>query len=152
MRSNQGQPEPLPGLVDQALVDEAEAVAAEARRRLAAAQAAEKVLGRGPVEKAAWRSVRRATAQGRFRDQEATADLDTDAVILEALERCAKAIDRATGHNLTGWHANGRDLAPLFERLEALHGVITGSAEVDDAFERWLTNDDAPVEEAARDR
>lgn len=139
-------------MVDQALLSETEAVAAEARRRRAAALAAEEVLGKGPVEKGAWKTIRRAVAAGRFGGLEATADADADAVVIEALTACARAIDRATGHNLTGWTANGRDLAPLLERIEALHLVLTGKAEADDAFLSWLQDDDAPKEPAAHDR
>lgn len=139
-------------MVDEALVSESEAVAAEARRRRASALAAEEVLGKGPVEKGAWKTIRRATAAGRFSHLEPTADADADAVVIEALTSCAKALDRATGHNLTGWTANGRDIAPLLERLEALHVVLTGKAEADDKFLAWLHDDDAPKEAPAHER
>lgn len=96
--------------------------------------------------------MRRATAAGRYKHLDATADADADAVLIEALTQVAKAIDRATGHNLTGWHANGRDVAPLVERLEALHAVLTGNAEATDAFTAWLKDETAPHEETASER
>lgn len=116
------------------------------RRRLA--QAVERSLGPGPVYQGVSKTIRRLTATGKYSDLEQLVDPVAQAGTIAAARATARAVDKATGHNPTGWHANGRDLAPLLERLELLLKQLSPQTEAD-PFGAWLNDDDAPKEKSA---
>lgn len=118
-------------------------------RRLA--MAIDKALGPGPVYQGVSKTIRRLTATGKYSEHEQLLDPVQYAGTIAAARAAARAVDKATGHNPTGWHANGRDLAPLLERLEQLMAQLMPVGDVD-GFEAWLTDDDAPREESASER
>jgi hypothetical protein len=132
--------------VDPAL--EATNAGVEARRRRAAALEVERVLGPGPVYQGVSLEIRRLTAKGaRFADVAPAIDATEHAGTIAAARALARAIDKATGHNVTGWHANGRDVSPMFEELRELLSRLHPDGQTVDAFEAWLTDDSAPAED-----
>lgn len=141
----------LPGLPDLELMDDLDLITKEAARRRAAVLAADKGLGPGPVYQGVGKAIRRATATGKYSHLDATVDADEHAGTIAALRATARSVDRMTGHNLTGWHANGRDLAPLLEQLRLLLAVLVGEQDSDDLLS-WLDDDDAPKEGTADER
>lgn len=122
---------------------------AEERRRTT--KAIDKIMGPGPVYQGVSKTIRRLTASGKYSDLEQLVDPVVHAGTIAAARAAARAVDKATGHNPTGWHANGRDLAPLLERLEQLMQLLA-PGEDGDPFGDWMNDPAAPREEAARDR
>jgi hypothetical protein len=91
------------------------------------------------------REIRRLTATGAaFAQLEQLVNPDEHAGTIAAARALARTIDRMTGHNPSGWHASGRDVSPLLEELRALLERLHPQARATDAFEAWLTADDAP--------
>lgn len=124
---------------------------AQATERRKITQQINKAMGPGPVYQGVSKAIRRLTATGKYRDLEQLVDPVQHAGTIAAARAAARAVDKATGHNPTGWHANGRDVAPLLERLELLMKQLAPAAGVD-AFTAWLLDGDAPREESASDR
>lgn len=113
---------------------------------LKTARAIDKLLGPGPVYQGVNKTIARLTASGtKYGACEQLVDPVQQAGTIAAARAVARAVDKATGHNPTGWHANGRDLAPLLERLEQLLIKLDPSTEVD-PLEEWLK--EAPKEVA----
>lgn len=116
----------------------------ETRRQVAVMRAARAVMGEGPVYNATAKQLRwlfATGAEGKDKDgnqRDPIIDADQYAGVAAAAKAAARAVDRATGHNPTGWHANGRDLAPLLERLESLLIVLGGTQAQDDEFQDFL--------------
>lgn len=140
--------EPLPGMPTDADAGTLDSLIADARRRQLEATATARVLGPGPVYQGVSKTIRRLTAAGKYADLEQIIDPVEHAGTIATLRAVARSIDRATGHNLTGWHANGRDLAPLLEQYRQLIQSVAGDTGAD-AFADWLNDEDAPREESA---
>lgn len=110
--------------------------------------AIDKAMGPGPVYQGVSKAIRRLTATGKYSDLDQVVDPIQHAGTIAAARATARAVDKATGHNPTGWHANGRDLAPLLERLELLMKELQPGVDVDH-FGAWLRDESAPREESA---
>lgn len=124
---------------------------AQATERRRITQQIDRVMGPGPVYQGVSKAIRRLTATGKYSNLDQLLDPIQNAGTIAAARAAARAVDKATGHNPTGWHANGRDLAPLIERLEMLMKQLAPTAG-GDAFTKWLLDGDAPREESASER
>lgn len=110
-----------------------------------------KALGPGPVYQGVAKQIRRLTATGKHRDEPQLVDPLVHAGTIAAARQLARAIDKHTGHNPSGWVSSGRDLSPLFEQLRELMTQLAeaaGSAGKSDPFLDWLNDDEAPAEPA----
>lgn len=129
------------------LFDPGELENAKAQLRVVRAHA--RALGAGPVYQGVSKQIRWLTASGAEgtdadgNPREPVIDADTYAGVIAATRAVARALDKATGHNLTGYHANGRDLAPIAERLESLLRVLMGDDVEVDEFQELLDKMDA---------
>lgn len=137
-------------MADDALFDldpeSPENLVAVAKVKRATTLAIAKVLGPGPVYQGVNKQINALTASGKKNAaREQRVDPVEHAGTIAALRALARAIDRATGHNPTGWHANGRDIAPLYERLEQLVRQLVGDDV--DALDAWMNDPDAPKED-----
>ena len=125
---------------------------ARAETALKTSRAIDKLMGPGPVYQGVCKTIARLTASGRkYGHLEQLVDPIQQAGTIAAARAAARAVDKATGHNPTGSHANGRDLAPLLERLEQLLIKLDPDSDVD-PLEEWLKDDTAPREEPADGR
>lgn len=129
------------------LIPELEVVIAQTQADRAARDARAKVVGPGPIYQGVSRQIRRATASGKaFEDLEPLIDADEHAGSIALARSVARTLDTLTGHNPTGWVANGRDVAPLVEQLrELLLSLGAAAVEVDpfQEFIEQINNDDA---------
>lgn len=111
--------------------------------------AIDKQLGPGPVYQGVSKQIRRLTASGKaFEHLDPIIDADEYAGVIALCRSLARAVDKATGHNETGWHAHGKDLAPLAEQLRAaLESLRPEGAETDE-FQEFLNSlgDDQPTQ------
>lgn len=129
----------MPSLFD----DHPEVVEDMTKRARQATQARDKALGPGPIYQGVAKQLRRLTSSGIYKDEEQIVDPDEHAGTIALCRQLARAVDRFTGHNETGWLANGRDLAPLVEQLRlALESLRPETAESDEFqdFMRDLQN------------
>ena len=116
----------------------------ESRAQLSKTRAVARALGPGPVYQGVSKQIRWLTASGAEgrtaagEPREPVIDATEYAGVIAAARQVAKSVDHATGHNLTGWRANGRDSAPLIERLEALLLLLGGTLEATDEFQQLL--------------
>lgn len=103
--------------------------------------AKEKALGPGPIYQGVTKQLRRLTATGKaYADVEPIVDADEYAGVIALCRQLARSVDTFTGHNETGWKANGRDLAPLVEQLRlALESMRPEAAERDE-FQEFLND------------
>lgn len=107
-----------------------------------------KLMGPGPVYQGVNKTIARLTASGKkYGDLEQLVDPIQQAGTIAATRAAARAVDQFTGHNPTGWHANGRDLAPLLERLEQLLLKLDPNNDAD-PLDAWLRDESAPREES----
>lgn len=128
-----------------ALFDDGDPVEAAAQN-LRTSREIDRLLGPGPVYQGVNKTIARLTASGKkYGHLEQLVDPIQQAGTIAAARAAARAVDKATGHNPTGWHANGRDLAPLLERLEQLLTKLDPEEEFD-ALDAWLNDETAPQE------
>lgn len=105
----------------------------------------EKAIGPGPVYQGVSKQIRRLTASGKtYEHLEAIIDEDEFAGVIALCRQLARAVDKATGHNETGWHANGRDLGPLAEQLRQALELLRPETETDE-FQEFLNKLDGTV-------
>lgn len=122
-------------------------VTSETRAAIARRDAEAKALGPGPVYQGVCKAIRRAEASGKYKDLPQIIDPDEYAGHIALGRSLARAVDRLTGHNPTGWVANGRDVAPLAEQLrETLDAIGADDDDATDPLVAWLTDEDAPIE------
>src|SRR5699024_3974189 len=112
----------------------------ERRRTLAR----EKAIGPGPVYQGVSKQIRRLTASGTYSKLEQIIDPAEFAGVIALCRQLARAVDKATGHNETGWHANGRDLGPLAEQLRQALELLMPETETDE-FQEFLNKLDGTV-------
>lgn len=122
----------------EALVDELEVVRAQTQADKDATAARDRVMGAGPVYQGVAKQIRRLTASGTFADLEQIIDPDEHAGTIALARSVARAVDKLTGHNPTGWVANGRDLAPLVEQLSTLLAMLGADKVEEDPFTKFL--------------
>src|SRR5699024_802274 len=84
----------------------------------------EKDHGPGPNTEGVSKQIRRLAASGTYSQIDQIIDRDEYAAVIALCRQLARAVDKATGHNETGWHANGRDLGPLAEQLRQAHEML----------------------------
>ena len=133
-----------------ALIPELEVVTAETQAAKDRVATVEKTLGPGPVYQGVSKTIRRLTATGKgHTDLEQKVDPDEHAGLIALARATARTVDKMTGHNLTGWHANGRDLAPLVEQLHEILKALGGDTDAADPLVAWLNDEDAPKESVA---
>lgn len=128
---------------------ETEDVERQAKLEHAKVRAMERGLGPGPVYQGVCKELRYLLAKGKkHAGREPLINEDEHAGTIASARALARAIDKATGHNLTGYHVNGRDLAPMQERLDALMSQLRpGNTDTDPLME-WIK---APEEDPSDD-
>ena len=105
----------------------------------------EKALGPGPIYQGVSKQIRRLTASGStYAGLEQIIDPDEYAGVIALCRQLARAVDKATGHNETGWHAHGRDLGPLAEQLRQALELLRPEVETDE-FQEFLNKLDPVV-------
>lgn len=135
---------------DDALFPASIAAAADARGQRASVEAVERVLGPGKVYQGVSKSIRVLTAGGRYSDRDPKIDPDEYAGLIALARSTARVVDRMSGHNVSGWTSNGRDLAPLVEQLREVMSALHGDTDSADPLLAWLADDEAPIEHVDR--
>lgn len=131
---------------DPSLFEELTVVEDLARHERQKALAEERAIGPGPIYQGVSKQIRRLTASGTYSALPKIIDPDEYAGIISLCRQLARALDKATGHNKTGWHANGRDLGPLAEQLRQALELLRPDVETDE-FQEFLNNLDNKVQQ-----
>ena len=129
-----------------ALFDDLDVVRAETEAAKLKQAAIDKIVGPGPVYQGVSKTIRALTASGTYTSREQRVDPDEFAGLIALARSTARVVDRMSGHNVTGWTANGRDLAPLVEQLREVMAALHGDTDVEDPLFAWLNDNDAPKE------
>lgn len=126
----------MPNLFD----DHPEVVAEMTRRERQSTKAREQALGPGPIYQGVSKQLRRLTSSGTYKHLEQIVDPDEHAGTIALCRQLARAVDHFTGHNATGWRANGRDLAPLVEQLRLALESLRPEASESDEFQEFMAD------------